>query len=42
MKNYITPELEVIRAENDDIITTSEGVKTPIIDENDGVWDLDL
>ena len=42
MKKYINPELEVIKLESEDIITTSPGTETTPKDENDGIWDLDL
>ena len=42
MKKYINPELEVIKLESKDIITTSPGTETTPKDDNDGIWDLDL
>ena len=42
MKEYSTPDLEVIMANADDVITTSPGTETPRYDENDGNWDLDI
>ena len=39
MKNYITPELEMLNLTNSDIITNS-GTETPPVESNDGVWDL--
>jgi hypothetical protein len=39
---YFSPELEVIELRADDIITSSPGTETPSVEENDGVWDLDL
>ena len=42
MKKYINPELEVIKLESEDIITTSPGTETTPKDDNDGIWDLDL
>ena len=42
MKKYINPEIEVIKLNTDDIITTSLGTETTPKDENDGIWDLDI
>ena len=42
MKKYITPELEVIELEANDVITTSLGTETTPKEDNDGIWDLDL
>ena len=41
MRKYINPELEIIKLEADDIITTSLGTETTPKDDNDGIWDLD-
>jgi hypothetical protein len=42
MKNYQTPEIELV-ALNTDIITTSkEGTETTPYPENGGIWDLDI
>ena len=42
VKDYITPELEVIELEREDIITTSLGTETTPKEDNDGIWDFDL
>lgn len=42
MMKYTKPELEIIKLENEDIITTSQGTETTPKDENDGIWDLDI
>ena len=42
MKNYTTPSLEVIKIETIDIITTSPGTETDIMDETDGSWEIGL
>ena len=42
MKNYINPEIEIIKIESSDIITTSPGTETTPKDETDGIWDLDI
>ena len=42
MMKYTKPELEIIRVENEDIITTSQGTETSPKDENAGVWDLEI
>lgn len=42
MRKYILPELEIIKIESSDIITTSPGTETTPKDETDGIWDLDF
>ena len=42
MRKYITPELDVIELEREDIITTSLGTETTPKEDNDGIWDFDL
>lgn len=42
MKNYINPEIEIIKIESSDIITTSPGTETTPKDESDGIWDLSI
>lgn len=42
MKKYIIPELEIVKLNTDDIITTSPGTETTPKEDNDGIWDLDL
>ena len=42
MKKYIIPELEILKLNTDDIITTSPGTETTPKEDNDGIWDLDL
>ena len=42
MRKYINPELEIVKIEAKDIITTSIGTETTPKDETDGIWDLDL
>ena len=42
MKNYITPEVEVVEIKTADIITTSPGTETPWYEESDGIWDFSL
>ena len=39
MKNYITPELEMLNLTNSDIITNS-GTETTAVENTEGVWDL--
>ena len=41
MKKYILPELDIVRIESGDIITTSPGTETTPKEDNDGIWDLD-
>ncbi len=42
MKKYETPELQLISTVNEDIITASPGVIGPVVEENGGMWDLDI
>ena len=42
MKKYIDPEIEIVRVNAKDIITTSPGTETTPKDDNDGIWDLDI
>lgn len=42
MRKYITPELDVIELEREDIMTTSLGTETTPKEDNDGIWDFDL
>ena len=42
MKNYVNPEIEIVKLSADDIITTSPGTETTPKDESDGIWDLAL
>lgn len=42
MKKYIIPDLEIVKLNTDDIITTSPGTETTPKEDNDGIWDLDL
>lgn len=39
MKKYTEPGLEVIKLKMNDIISTSPGTETDILDENDGRWE---
>lgn len=42
MKEFISPEIDILEIVADDIITTSPGTETTPKDDNDGIWDLDL
>ena len=42
MKKYIIPDLEIVKLNTDDIITTSPGTETTPKEDNDGIWDLDI
>ena len=45
MKNYINPEIEIIKLSKDDVITASPseiGVETPWYEEADGRWELGI
>ena len=40
MKNYVYPEIEVVKVETLDVLTTSPGTETPWYEENDGSWEI--
>lgn len=42
MKNYVYPEIEVVKVETLDVLTTSPGTETPWYEENDGIWELNI
>ena len=42
MKNYEYPEIEVVKVETLDVLTTSPGTETPWYEENDGIWELNI
>ena len=42
MKKYLSPDIEIIKVDAGDIITTSPGTETTPKEDNDGIWDLDL
>ena len=42
MRKYTNPELEIVLTHSDDVITTSPGTETGIVDEDNGIWDLEI
>ena len=42
MKNYVSPEIDIIELTKTDIIATSDGVNTPKVDEDDPMWDHNI
>lgn len=42
MKKYVNPEIEVVKVETLDVLTTSPGTETPWYEENDGIWELNI
>ena len=40
MNNYKKPEIELIKIDEDNIITTSPGTETTPKDEGDGNWEV--
>lgn len=42
MKEYTSPETEVVILDAGDIITSSPGTETTPEEERDGVWDLNI
>ena len=41
MKKYEIPSIEFYKLEKQDIITSSPGTETPVIDGFEGSWELD-
>ena len=42
MKKYIDPEIEVVKVNTSDVITTSPGTETPRTEESDGIWEISV
>lgn len=42
IKKYVNPEFDLVEIDVDDIISTSPGTETDIMDENDGSWEIGL
>ena len=42
MKKYLNPEIEIVKLEANDVITTSPGTETPRYEESDGIWEFSL
>ena len=42
MKKYESPNIELVTASESDLITTSPGTESSIIENEFGIWDLDL
>ena len=42
MKKYKNPEFEKVKIDVTDIISTSPGTETDIMDETDGSWELGI
>ena len=42
MKKYTSPEIETVVMGSDDVITTSPGTESSIIENEFGIWDLNL
>ena len=42
MKKYNNPEFEKVEIDVTDIISTSPGTETDIMDETDGSWELNI
>lgn len=42
MKKYLNPEINVISLLAEDVITASPGTETGIVDESNGIWDLEV
>ena len=42
MKKYMNPEFEMVEIDVEDIITTSPGTETDIMDETDGNWEIGI
>ena len=42
MKTYFNPEIEIVKIDFADVITTSPGTETPRYEENDGIWEMNI
>ena len=42
MKEYATPEIEIVEVQISDVITTSPGTETTPREDNGGIWALDI
>ena len=42
IKKYVNPEFELVEICVNDVITTSPGTETDIMDENDGSWEIGI
>ena len=42
MKQYLNPEIEVVKLSSEDVITTSPGTETPWYEESDGIWEFGI
>ena len=42
MKNYINPEIEIVKLSINDVITSSPGTETPPYEESDGIWEVSI
>ena len=42
MKKYNNPEIEIVKLEVNDVITTSPGTETPWYEESDGIWEMTI
>ena len=42
VKKYLNPEIEIVKLEANDVITTSPGTDTPWYEESDGIWEISV
>ena len=42
IKKYVNPEFDLVEIDVDDIISTSPGTETDIMDETDGNWEIGI
>ena len=42
MKTYFNPEIEIVKIDSADVITSSPGTETPWYEENDGIWEMSI
>ena len=42
VKKYLNPEIEIVKLEANDVITTSPGTEIPWYEESDGIWEFSL
>ena len=42
IKKYVNPEFDLVEIDVNDIISTSPGTETDIMDETDGNWEIGI
>ena len=42
MKKYDSPSIDIIKLGLSDIVTTSVGTETPVEEEEDAIWEIEI